>query len=350
MKKTLIALALALVLAVSVFAISACGKEQPSDTDKDAVTVLASVSDVYKDVTGKDFPMAGLFVRADVLEAAPGLVADVDASVKASAEAFNNSTSAVAAKAEKINGFSLKAKVIESAAPKMNVGYKSAADSKSDVVTLLGNIGAAAPDDLFATVTESATTYAPSDASYTLRAPDGAPVLALADMWGNSFTEEGTTDTVKMSYSVIAESNVLQNMTSGEADFIVAPINVGANVHNGFKGGNMTYDYKLVNVTSWGVVYFTTNNDKYSPRDEFAEGREGALEFLKQFDGDTVSTIGLAAIPGKTAEYLFKQAEANVTLSGSDATVIQQSYVKGDSMTAVFAEPAITATNIATKK
>ena len=329
MKKTLIALVLALVLAVSVFAITACGKEQPSDTDKDAVTVLASVSDVYKEITGKDFPMAGLFVRADVLEAAPGLVADVDASIKASAEAFNDSTSAVAAKAEKINGFSLKAKVLE---------------------TLLANIGATATDDLFATVTESASTYAPSDASYTLRAPDGAPVLALADMWGNSFTEEGTTDTVEMSYSVIAESNVLQNMTSGEADFIVAPINVGANVHNGFKGGKMTYDYKLVNVTSWGVVYFTTNNDKYSPRDEFAEGREGALEFLKQFDGDTVSTIGLAAIPGKTAEYLFKQAGANVTLSGSDATVIQQSYVKGDSMTAVFAEPAITATNIATKK
>ena len=46
MKKTLIALALALVLAVSVFAITACGKEQPSDTDKDAVSVLASVSDV----------------------------------------------------------------------------------------------------------------------------------------------------------------------------------------------------------------------------------------------------------------------------------------------------------------
>ena len=177
--------------------------------------------------------------------------------------------------------------------------------------------------------------------SYNIYAPDGAPVLALADMWGEDFTY-GDGSSADMTYTVTAETNVSALMSGGEADFIVAPVNVGAQIHAGYKAGNTPYDYKLVNVTSWGVVYFTTNSDEYKTRDEFAEGREGAKEFLMQFDGGEMSTIGLAAIPGKSVQFLFSEAGADVTLNGADATLIQQSYVKGDSTTAIFAQPAIT--------
>ncbi len=167
---------------------------------------------------------------------------------------------------------------------------------------------------------------------YDIFAPDGAPVLALADMWGED------TENAELNYGVIGESEVNTKMKSGEADFIAAPINIGASIHAAYKSGGTPYDYKLLNVTSWGVIYFTTNEDRYKTREECAS----AAEFLSQFDGKTMSTIGLAAIPGKTVQYLFGEAEASVTLNGSDATVIQQSYVKGDATTAIFAEPAIT--------
>ena len=177
--------------------------------------------------------------------------------------------------------------------------------------------------------------------SYNLYAPDGAPVLALADMWGEDFSYDGGS-TADMTYTVTGEANVNALMLSGDADFIVAPINVGAQIHSGYKAGNAQYDYKLVNVTSWGVVYFTTNSDVYKARDEFADTVEGAKEFLMQFDGTAMSTIGLAAIPGKSVEYLFDEAGAEVEMNGADATTIQQAYIKGDSMTAIFAQPAIT--------
>lgn len=181
----------------------------------------------------------------------------------------------------------------------------------------------------------------PSSVSYTLYAPDGAPVLALADMWGEDFTYDNDT-VADIEYNVTGEADVATCMSSGKADFIIAPINVGAQIHAGFKAGNMQYDYRLVNVTSWGVLYFTTNADGYKARGEFAAGADGAKQFLMQFDGTDMSTIGRAAIPGKSVEYLFSQAGADVTLNNSDATTIQQAYIKGDDTTAIFAQPAIT--------
>lgn len=173
-------------------------------------------------------------------------------------------------------------------------------------------------------------------------APNGAPFAALADMWGEQINDR------TVNYEVITESNVRTKMISGEADFIVAPVNIGNAVHTLYKNGELGHDYKLLNVTSWGVLYFVTNDPAYKTRSECAD----VTEFLMQFGGKTVKTIGEQAIPGQTAKYLFSSANENnpVALEGvSDATLIQQEFVSAasdstDTLTAVFAEPAITAT------
>ena len=177
-----------------------------------------------------------------------------------------------------------------------------------------------------------------NDLSISVIAPTGAPFAALADMWDEDL--EGT----DISYEVITESTVRTKMLSGEAEFIVAPLNIGNAVHTAYKDGNTEYDYKLLNVTSWGVLYFVTNDESYKARSEF----ETAQEFLAQFDGKPLYTIGEGAIPGLTAEYLVNAAGADVTWDGHDADFIQQKFVSAkaddtETVTAVFAQPAITA-------
>lgn len=171
--------------------------------------------------------------------------------------------------------------------------------------------------------------------SFSLIAPDGAPVAALADMWGEDIGYS------EVDYTVTNEANIQAAfLDNGGAEFVLAPLNIGANMHlNAVKEDATTADYKLLNVTSWGVLYYVTTESGYETYDDSLN----ADEFLSQFEGKTISTIGLAAIPGKTVQYLFDSADAEVTVNGSDASTIQQAITKGDAITAVFAEPAISA-------
>lgn len=165
---------------------------------------------------------------------------------------------------------------------------------------------------------------------FNLVAPDGAPVVALADMWGENFGE------AKIEYNVTLESSLNAEFVKG-TEFIVAPINIGANIHNAAQKDSTKYDYKLMNVTSWGVLYIISNENEYN------ELGSNVNEFLSQFDEKQIDTIGLQAIPGKTVDYLFKQADAQVTINGSEASTIQQKIKSNTAVTAVLGEPAITA-------
>lgn len=171
---------------------------------------------------------------------------------------------------------------------------------------------------------------------YSFVVPDGVTVAIFADMWGTNFEFEDEID--RLDYSVVTEANIAAQFTEG-IEFVVAPINVGASIHKAAKQNKTPYDYKLMNVTSWGVLYYVTTESGYATYEESAS----ANDFLSQFDGKTVQTIGITAIPGKATEYLFDEVGADVTLEGSDASTIQTQIARGDKITAVFAEPAITA-------
>ncbi len=172
------------------------------------------------------------------------------------------------------------------------------------------------------------------EGTYNFVAPDGAPLIAVADIWG----EDASFAPAKVTYELTAESNLLPKFQKGDDAFIIAPINVGANVHKSFQAGGLSVDYKLLNVTSWGVLYFVTTDGSLKARSDC-----GSLnEFLAQFNGTSMATIGLAAIPGKTLDYVLKSRGVNCTLNGSEATTIQQK-MGTEISTALFAEPAITA-------
>lgn len=169
--------------------------------------------------------------------------------------------------------------------------------------------------------------------SYSLVAPDGAPIAALANMWGE------TLDDVTLDYRITAEENINAEFAKG-TEFIVAPINLGANIHNAAQADKTKYDYKLMNVTSWGVLYIVTTESEYISEADALN----AESFLKQFDGKSITTIGRQAIPGKTVEYLLNEVGAEgATLEPSNASTIQSRIANGDKFTAVLGEPAITA-------
>lgn len=117
--------------------------------------VLCSISDIYAEVTGKGFPMASLFVKADIIEKHAGTVADFLTALEVSADYFNagsENATQVGVWAEEFGDSSaLKSATLAAAAQHMNVGYKNAQDAKEDVRALLTNAGMAglALDSLF---------------------------------------------------------------------------------------------------------------------------------------------------------------------------------------------------------
>ena len=111
---------------------------------------------------------------------------------------------------------------------------------------------------------------------YKFVVPAGATFMAVADMWGESV------DNNSISYEITAETNILSTMSSGNADFIIAPINIGANIHASYKAGNAQHDYKLMSVATWSVIYFVTNDESLK---SMTEGNN-VQEFMTQFSGE----------------------------------------------------------------
>ena len=171
---------------------------------------------------------------------------------------------------------------------------------------------------------------AASSVTYKVMAPDGAPALALAKMM-----KDGGVEGLKLNFSIIDATTVAANMTNGDADFIIAPTNAGV-----MQSVN-TGAYYLLGVTSWGNLYLVTTNDAYKALEDCAS----AAEFLAQFAGNSISTIGSNQVPDKSLNYLLGLAGVNCTVaSAQTAAVIQNDFISGAIDAAVLGEPAVTGT------
>lgn len=168
----------------------------------------------------------------------------------------------------------------------------------------------------------------PQNATYTVMTPDGAPSMAVAKMMmdNNSFGRKAV-------YRIIASEAVSASFTNEDADFIIAPTNAGIMLSN--KLGT----YKMVAVTSWGNLFLLGSKD-FKTLDEC----ENANEFLSQFAGKDIASIGTGMVPDKTFKHILDESNVNANLTASNATLIQTDLVAGSIDLAILGEPAVTAT------
>lgn len=168
----------------------------------------------------------------------------------------------------------------------------------------------------------------PNSPTYTVMTPDGAPSMAVAKMMmdKNAFGRKAV-------YRIIGSEAVSASFTNGDADFIIAPTNAGLMLSN--KLGT----YKMVAVTSWGNLFLVGSKD-FKTLDEC----ENATEFLKQFAGKDIASIGTGMVPDKTFKHILDTSNVNANLTASNAGLIQADLVAGSIDLAILGEPAVTAT------
>lgn len=156
---------------------------------------------------------------------------------------------------------------------------------------------------------------ATSESDFLIVAPNGAPAIAAAGIWAED------NDAVK----TINADTIAEAFGSGEADFIIAPINAGAKL---FKAGKSAY--RLASVVTWGNLVFASRMDSFST--DMISGKKLVL-----FGENTINaSIALYVLEKKgiapeNVEYLAGAAETQASLLNGEADIV------------LTAEPAITA-------
>ena len=151
---------------------------------------------------------------------------------------------------------------------------------------------------------------------YMIIAPNGAPAIAVAGVWA-----ENPDAVITINADTIAEA-----FGSGEADFIIAPINAGAKL---YKAGKSSY--RLAAVVTWGNLVFASRTDDFT--EEKISGRKLVL-FGENTINASIALYVLAqkGIVPETIEYLAGAAETQALLLNGDADTV-----------VMTAEPAVTA-------
>lgn len=339
--KKILSIALILCLCVGlVCTFVACGKDTTPTDDtqtKLAARKLASVSDLWADLTGLDFPQASLFVKKSLIESEPQTVRALSQVVQASIAYLNESSEHALELGnfmQSQEGCSLKGAVVSKCYLDMRQQYKAAQETKDDVTRLVNVLMPAMADKNYTDVfyaDDGSTSAETGNATLNVMTPDGAPAMALAYMMKNTATLNGHA----MQYSIINGTQVAASMTNGDADVIIAPTNAG--VAKAFQ----TKNYQLVAVTSWGNLYILSTDPSLKTLAEC----NGAAAFLQQFAGKSISSIGNNQVPDLTLNHLLTLANVSVTVAdGVDAQTIQTDLLRGRITNALLGEPAVTGT------
>ena len=172
--------------------------------------------------------------------------------------------------------------------------------------------------------------------SYSVYAPDGAPALAIAKMMKDG---ENVAENRAFTYNILGGSNqadlIKSTITNKEADFIIAPTNLGV------KLALVQKQYVLAATTSWGNLCIVTNDALVKTLEE----SENINAFMAQFSGQTVASIGTGAVPDVSFKYLLAQNEiTDCEVTAADLQKIQTDLNAGNIKFGIVGEPAATAT------
>lgn len=164
-------------------------------------------------------------------------------------------------------------------------------------------------------------------------APEGTPALAICHMVTENKTLYGAT----MEYKAVAPALIAAELSGGNSDIVIMPINAGANLIT--KGAK----YKLVSIAVDGSLYMIGNKET-----------AGTIT-MDDIKGKKIASIGQGAVPGLTLEYVLKQNGIDIIYEGTpganevfiqyvaDGPAARQALQNNSVSFAVVGEPAATA-------
>lgn len=152
----------------------------------------------------------------------------------------------------------------------------------------------------------------------TVIAPSGAPALSLGDLAINH-TEEYSVELNKSAAALKAAFG------SGEADVIVAPINLGAQMYI----QNQTY--QLASVLTWGNLYFASQKADFK---------------ISDLNGANVTLFGQGTINDIIVQHIL--SKKNITLGEkstylADTNLTNAELLQNENAIVLVAEPALSA-------
>ena len=161
-----------------------------------------------------------------------------------------------------------------------------------------------------------------AEENWTLTCPNGAPALSIATI------AAGRPD----DFTFITADTVPAAFASAEADFIIAPINVGAKL---FKAGKSSY--RLAAVITWGNLVFASQRENFS------------LEDLKE---NKLTLFGEGTINASVALFALKQFGIEPELADPLASAAEtKALLETDPEAIVLtAEPMFTAARVGNDK
>lgn len=206
----------------------------------------------------KAYPQAVLMVKKSVLGAHPDLVSTLESKIADSVSwAKQNVPSAVDVINDNGGSTLNKNALTEKAIDGCKIYWQSAQNAKTSVKGYINKIieidsakATAVSDDFFYSSVESTSSI---KSAYTFMAPDGAPALAIAKL---IFDNDNLGTGKSINYSVISSTQVNPNLSSGSADFIIAPVNLASKLYK--ANGN---DYVMVSVITHGNFYILSTTE-----------------------------------------------------------------------------------------
>jgi hypothetical protein len=161
-----------------------------------------------------------------------------------------------------------------------------------------------------------------AEGTWTLTCPNGAPALSVSTIAATRPDD----------FTFITADTIPAAFASADADFIIAPINVGAKL---FKGGKSSY--RLAAVITWGNLVFASQRENFS------------LEDLKEHK---LTLFGEGTINASVALFALKQFGIEPELADSLASAAEtKALLETDPEAIVLtAEPMFTAAKVGNDK